>query len=130
MECLECKKEFEPKNKVQKFCSIKCKNEYNNRKHQNYETQKNRGLKLKIELIKEKGSKCEICGYDNNIAALSFHHLNPNEKDFKLDARTLSNTHYDKIIKEAEKCQLLCANCHMETHYPDYILKNHLDNTN
>lgn len=130
MKCLNCNNEFEPKNKVQKFCCRKCKNEHNNKIYQSYDVQKNRGLKLKIELIKAKDGKCEICGYDNNLAALSFHHLDPSQKDLKLDARTLSNTDYNKILKEAEKCQLLCANCHMEIHYPNYNLKNHLDNTN
>ena len=33
-----------------------------------------------------KGGKCEICGYDKNLAALDFHHLDPNQKDFEIDA--------------------------------------------
>ena len=48
----------------------------------NYENQKLRGLKRKYEAILAKGGKCEKCGYDVNIAALEFHHLNPEEKEF------------------------------------------------
>ena len=66
-----------------------------------------------------KGGCCENCGYDKNLAALQFHHRNPHEKTFGLDVRKLSNTRWDSILIEAEKCDLLCGNCHMEEHYPD-----------
>jgi hypothetical protein len=89
-----------------------------------YEYQKLRGLKRKLELIKLKGGKCKKCGYDINVAALDFHHTNPNEKEIKLDVRKLSNTKMSKLIKEANKCDLLCANCHRETHHPDLELIN------
>lgn len=84
-----------------------------------YENQKLRGLKRKLELISYKGGKCEMCGYNSNIAALEFHHIDPNEKEFQLDARHLSNTSLDKLKKEADKCKLLCANCHRTLHNPD-----------
>lgn len=84
-----------------------------------YEKQTERALKRKIELIEYKGGKCEICGYDKNIGALEFHHTNPSEKSFQLDSRRLSNTTIDKLKIEVDKCMLLCANCHRETHYPN-----------
>lgn len=28
------------------------------------------------------GGKCQECGYNKNIAALEFHHINPDEKEF------------------------------------------------
>ena len=37
---------------------------------------------LKLKAIKYKGGKCCICGYNNCVNALEFHHVNPNEKDF------------------------------------------------
>lgn len=89
-----------------------------------YEYQKLRGLKRKLELIKLKGGKCEKCGYDKNIAALDFHHTDPNEKEIKLDVRNLANTKMEKLIKEAVKCDLLCSNCHRETHHPDLKIIN------
>jgi hypothetical protein len=30
----------------------------------------------------KRGGKCEHCGYKANLAALEFHHRNPEEKDF------------------------------------------------
>ena len=92
-----------------------------------YKKQCERALKRKIELIAYKGGCCEKCGYDKNVAALDFHHLNPNEKSFQLDARHLSNTHIDKLKQEANKCILVCANCHREIHNSKYD-KNNIDN--
>ena len=82
--------------------------------------QQERALKRKLELIEYKGGKCECCGYNQNYAALDFHHVHPEEKEFQLDSRHLSNTHIDKLKKEVDKCVLLCANCHRESHHPEY----------
>ena len=62
-----------------------------------------------------KGGKCILCGYNKCQRALSFHHLNPKEKDFDLSSRGLTRS-WERIKKEIDKCVLLCANCHMEVH--------------
>lgn len=62
-----------------------------------------------------KGGKCVICGYNKCQRALSFHHLNPKEKDFDLSSKGLTRS-WERIKKEIDKCALLCANCHMEMH--------------
>lgn len=89
-----------------------------------YLKQKERALKRKKEIIELKGGKCCLCGYNKNYAALEFHHLDSLEKDFSLDSRRLSNTTVDKILKELEKCILVCSNCHKELHYPDLEIEN------
>lgn len=86
-----------------------------------YELQKKRGLERKIYFIKQLGGCCSKCGYKHNIAALDFHHTNPEEKEFQIDMRKLSNTSMDKLQKEISKCVLLCANCHRETHNEEYF---------
>jgi len=85
-----------------------------------YDYQKLRGLKRKLELIKSRGGKCENkeCGYHKNIAALDIHHKDPTLKNFRLDIRNLSNRKMKDILKEFEKCLILCANCHREIHHP------------
>lgn len=90
----------------------------------NYLKQQERALTRKLEIIENKGGKCEICGYDKNIAALELHHLDPDKKSFPLDARHLGNTTIEKLLKESDKCVLLCANCHREIH------NQHLDKAN
>lgn len=88
----------------------------------NYKAQKLRGLKRKYEIIMQRGGKCEHCGYDKNIAALEFHHINPNEKEFQLDMRHFSNSNLETLQLELAKCKLLCANCHREEHNKDLNL--------
>lgn len=53
------------------------------------------------------GGKCQECGYNKNIAALEFHHINPDEKEFQLDMRHLSNTSIEKLRIEAAKFVLI-----------------------
>lgn len=53
----------------------------------NYQKQKARGIKRKYEYILSHSGKCEICGYNKNLSALEFHHKDPNEKEFQIDAR-------------------------------------------
>ena len=89
-----------------------------------YPKQKQRGLLRKLQLINEFGGKCQKCGYDKNIAALEFHHINSDEKEFQLDMRHLSNTSITKLKEEVSKCELLCANCHRELHNSEFYVEN------
>ena len=108
--------------KQSKFCSVKCRQQTVNFKHQNYTAQQARGLERKKKLIEIAGGECCDCGYKKNISALEFHHLNPEEKSFGIDLRKCSNLQWDKLVEEVKKCVLICANCHRERHNPDLIL--------
>jgi len=109
--CIVCTKIL--RGKQEKFCSVSCKNKIT----QSYEAQKKRGLKRKIDLISAFGGRCSICGYNDNLAALTFHHSEQG-KEFKLDMRSLSNRTLSSVLAEAKKCTLLCHNCHAEVHNP------------
>ncbi len=119
--CVNCQKGL--RGRQTKFCCRKCKNIYNNLNYQSYLAQQKRGKDRKLELIKLKGGKCARCGYDKNFSALEFHHPAPNEKEFQLDLRSLSNRKWDVIINEAKECLLLCSNCHAELHHPECRLR-------
>ena len=69
--------------------------------------------RLKDLAIEYKGGKCERCGYDKCKRALSFHHLDPNEKEFTLSS---ANKGWESVKKEVDKCIMVCMNCHMELH--------------
>lgn len=70
--------------------------------------------RLKLKAIEYKGGSCERCGYNKNLKALEFHHIDPKEKDFGIaQVRTKS---FKKIQKELDKCILVCSNCHSEIH--------------
>ena len=120
--CLNCGKELI--NLQRKFCSRKCKDRNWHTKESAYERQRKRGIKRKLKLIKLKGGCCEMCGYKNNLAVLTFHHRDPSQKLFNIQSRNISNYDFSKVLTEAKKCDLLCHNCHHETHYPDFNLRD------
>lgn len=99
-----------------KFCSKKCKAKHNASISNSSQAQYERGLKRKLDLIELKGGACQKCGYSKCVRALSFHHREPKLKEFPLDGRKLSGTSWERILAEAEKCDLLCLNCHAEHH--------------
>ena len=74
-----------------------------------------RRKRVKSLLVEYKGGKCEKCGYNKYIGALEFHHLDPTQKDFGISSH--GNTlKLDVMKKEADKCILVCSNCHKEIH--------------
>src|SRR5689334_23101392 len=101
-----------------RFCSRACKNRETNNRHQNYVAQQQRGRRRKLALMRERGMRCERCGYHANHAALSWHHVDPSMKSFDLDLRALSNRSEAAVAAEASKCRLYCLNCHAEVHFP------------
>ncbi len=66
-------------------------------------------------LVEYKGGKCTLCGYDKSPWALELHHRDPKKKIFGLSVRGLTRS-WETLIKEADKCILICANCHREIH--------------
>ena len=116
--CEICGKEFIPllHGTTRKYC-FECSPSYND----NYERAK--GITairhaIKKQLVNYKGGKCEECGYNKCLGVLQFHHNNQEEKDFELSAQ-YNGGHLDmkKLYAEADKCTLLCANCHGEKHW-------------
>lgn len=107
--------------KQTKYCCRKCKLTNSNFKHQNYESQRDKGLKNKLKLLDMKGKYCQKCGYNKNTAALCFHHIG--DKIFGIDIRRCSNTSWKKLVEEAGKCIILCHNCHMEEHHPEHVVR-------
>jgi 5-methylcytosine-specific restriction endonuclease McrA len=83
-----------------------------------------RRLERKLQLILIKGGECQKCGYKKNYSALQFHHRNPKEKLFGLDCRNIGAKNWESLLKEMDKCDLLCGNCHSEYHYPHCLINN------
>ena len=69
-------------------------------------------------LVTYKGGKCEVCGYNKCLGALEFHHPD-GTKEFGIGRKSNTIKGMDKLKKEADKCMLLCANCHKELHYKE-----------
>jgi hypothetical protein len=64
------------------------------------------------------GGKCSQCGYDKNMHNLCFHHQDPNLKKFIISSRGI-HVKWQNLIKEANKCVVLCHHCHNDLHLPN-----------
>jgi len=98
--CLQCSKEFKwNKNNVCWTCRS-----FNRRK-----TNRQKGIKYL-------GSKCRQCKI-KDTDVLTFHHT---DRDNKYDnLSSLWHREWSIIETELDKCELLCANCHMKIHKKD-----------
>jgi transposase len=72
-----------------------------------------RRRKMKRILVAEAGGACRICGYDRDMRALHFHHLEPSQKRHEINAKGVALA-LETLRAEAQKCILLCSNCHAE----------------
>lgn len=78
------------------------------------QTQKNLRKKKQEILINLLGGKCVDCNSCFPPEVYDFHHLNPEEKDFTIGE--YMGYSLQKLKQEAQKCVLLCANCHRIKH--------------
>ena len=87
----------------------------------NKQIYKDRAAKFKAELRQwftdyKKTLKCEICGTDK-YWRLTFHHLDPLQKDDGVSKMVADHRPRKLIMEEISKCQVLCQNCHQDVHY-------------
>ena len=104
-ECLICKRKFRPKTNAanQRSCCYECMPDGTQLGRSGF-----------IDLIrKQRGGKCQRCGYDTYQGALEFHHIDPTKKDFTVGDRDFK---LKDCVEESKKCVLICSNCHKEIH--------------
>lgn len=117
--------------KQRKFCSLPCKKRFHYRANRNpynnkiYAAMRIRAAERKQKLIGILGGACQKCGYKKSLRALCFHHKDPKDKKLRLDSRTIGNRKWETVLIEAKKCELLCANCHMELHEQEVYENNY-----
>jgi len=59
--------------------------------------------------------ECARCGEDH-YSCLDFHHKS--EKSFSIHGGASAGFSKERILEEASKCIVLCANCHRKEHNP------------
>ena len=74
-----------------------------------------RRKKIRLKAIAHLGGKCMKCGYSKYTEVLEFHHKDSKQKIFNVSQKGHCRS-WDRVKKEIEKCDLLCANCHREIH--------------
>lgn len=67
------------------------------------------------------GGECQECGYHKNWAAMEFHHRESDKKE-TLISILIGWGWSERLVRELDKCDLVCSNCHREIHHPDCIL--------
>jgi hypothetical protein len=97
-----------------KLCRVKKRNKSTPSYIRQLKKNATRAAEIKKLLLEQFGGKCITCGYYRCPAALDFHHIVPEEKEFPLARAHVLRKSWDEILKEAKKCSLLCANCHRE----------------
>jgi hypothetical protein len=102
--CKECHRKY-VKNHY-----IKNKSRYIARAKKNRKKEREKTKKLLLEL---KSGGCRRCSEDHP-ACLDFHHRDPSAKEKSVGLLKNSRS---RIVKEAKKCDILCANCHRKEHY-------------
>lgn len=66
----------------------------------------------------KQGLKCQRCP-ENHPAVLQFHHRDPAAKEINLAESIHRGWSKERILREIEKCDVLCANCHLKHHWDD-----------
>lgn len=126
MQCTKCKiekqiedfpfknKALNKRNTVCKVCQREYKRKhYENNKEQHYIRNEKQHAKLRDYVNDYKlDNPCKVCGETEPIC-LDFHHLTDKVDDVSNLKRHGS---LDKLIKEIDKCVILCANCHRKLH--------------
>ena len=76
---------------------------------------------VKTLLVEAFGSRCCYCGEIFPIEVFDFHHISTETKFFDIAQGISKHVSWEKLIKEAEKCVMLCANCHRMVHHKHLI---------
>jgi len=72
-----------------------------------------RAIKVSVDSYKI-DQACAHCGIDDH-RVLDFHHVR--DKEHTVSDMLLNGFSFDSIMKEVDKCIVLCANCHRIHHY-------------
>lgn len=84
-----------------------------------YEYQHRRWVERKREVINLLGGKCQICDYDRCLSGFDLHHRDASEKEAGWGI--IQKWSWPRLLKEVEKCDLLCCRCHRELHHPEEL---------
>lgn len=70
-----------------------------------------RGAKWRLAQMIKLSQGCIDCGYNEHAIALQFDHISDNKKD-SVSNLIRSDYAWSTILKEIEKCEVRCSNCH------------------
>lgn len=122
--CSRCKEQKEnsefnksAKNKdgLHSYCRSCHSNHYkdNADRHKKRVSDRNKRITKELQQLAFKYllSGCVDCG-ETNVVVLEFDHIDPSGKEYNVADLLRRSGSAEKLIKEIEKCQVRCANCH------------------
>ena len=120
--CIVC----DTNGRQRKYCCKECKDKSERLKNPSYKRQRKRGIDRKLELIK---IKVEVVvknvDIQKNLSALTFHHVDPQDKSFNVEMRNIANHDWEIVLEEANKCQPFVITATMKHIIPILILINY-----
>jgi hypothetical protein len=105
--CKQCQSECSKKHYLSN------KDDYRKRARKNNVLYRERNRQFISEYKSEKG--CHFCQESTPIC-LDFHHLDPNEKEINISVMSRGANSIETIMKEIDKCLVICSNCHRKLH--------------
>lgn len=91
---------------------------YRNSEHAIEKVKNRRKMLREWFLTLKKKLKCEQCG-QRHPATIAFHHNDPEQKEISLANACSCGFSKDQILKEIDKCTVLCHNCHSILHWEE-----------
>lgn len=102
--CIQCDR-WLPESKYHKFRALNCVDCFTN-------------YDIIMEYVNEYKVKigCKECGYNKKPNLLHFHHIDPKTKIDNIGDMIKDDKNFQNIVKEIDKCELLCSDCHIKKH--------------
>jgi|EndMetStandDraft_3_1072993.scaffolds.fasta_scaffold81486_2 hypothetical protein len=103
--CHDCQREY-------------VRNHYSNNKQAYVDKARTRNKRIMKELREKiveylKDKPCVDCG-ESDIRVLQFDHREPSEKLYPISTMIKNAMKWESVLKEIEKCDVRCANCHLK----------------
>ena len=98
-----------------KSCMAESYNRSRKQKQSHYQDVARQRQQKNVDLMREwkENKGCQECG-ENFGPCLELHHVDPSEKEDH--PSSLAYQSFNAFLQEAEKCVVLCANCHRKVH--------------
>jgi len=85
-----------------------------------YAAQKRHRIKVRERLLEFLSTKCcTDCGEDDPVV-LDFDHVNPKKKFKKVAGMLSGHYSWESVLREIQKCEIRCANCHRRKTYAQF----------
>jgi len=72
--------------------------------------------RTKSRLVALFSGRCWVCGIESHSEIYDLHHIDPSTKEFSFGNKVGSGHGWLGLLEEAQKCAMVCANCHRLIH--------------